>query len=265
MEATKPQDSSIGYVTLRSIVAEYLMGRGYANTDVHQFKHELWAVQAARNLYNNAIRRKMRTVEVEINGVFRAPLPCDYLNWVAVGTNTGDRIIEFNYDPRLLVWNKMGDCGDKLANEYQYQMANRYGDWGYDAYRFWNRGLYVGGSFGHQGGNYLPSFNIDEKSREIVFQSTVRGQVLMQYEQSVKGFNALDEVPEEEAVQQAIRAYIRWQYEDNKSRPDRSQVIEHKSEFFRLKRVIRRQKLLNNMNLGQFVNAADRSNTATPT
>lgn len=178
------------YTTLDKCVKHVMVSQDIA-TDSHYYNRYL--VFAKRGLkditFDFAVARETCTVALTLDSQNSAPLPDDFVDWVAVGEKYGDRIARYHFNPGLTKYRNKDGCGNELANTAKNPMNLEdlaLGGYWFGPYynSYMRNGEFVGGIYGATDGTDRPTFEIDYKRCEIFFSSDVsnaRDVILMEY------------------------------------------------------------------------------------
>jgi hypothetical protein len=199
-----------GYATISDIVFEVIADLGESGT--HYFDRYLnYALRGAQEWHFDSAQ-EVKTVVIPMNGYNAIDFPEDYVDWVKVGIQSGDKIKTFGANDQsiALYHGETDECGNPELNSVNTECSN-----GYGGYYFTNvinsHGEHMGKMFGYGGGkNCLGSWKVNKERRQIQFDSTVtRTNVYFEYISN--GFNPCGETVINQYGRNMLRIYIHWQ------------------------------------------------------
>jgi len=160
-----------GFYTLNSVAES-------VNTDLQEYgTHKLpiylkWAIEVYRELVFD-FAREIKTTRLSLNSYRAIDFPEDYVNWVKVGIQHGDKIYTLGTSDKIALYHDIDDTGQILLNSAapDEQASNGVNKEEYlGGYMFNNFG---GGSFRGLGGlPYKGYFRVDQASKQMQFASS---------------------------------------------------------------------------------------------
>lgn len=97
------------YDTIDNIVKEFLFESG--ETTLHKYARYLsYALSEARDWHFDSAQ-EVKTLALPIDNIWQVDLPRDYVDWVKVGIQCGDKVKVLHLNEHMAMMNQTGDCG----------------------------------------------------------------------------------------------------------------------------------------------------------
>ncbi len=231
-----------GYATISDIVFEVIADLGEGGT--HYFDRYLnYALRGAQEWHFDSAQ-EVKTIVIPMNGYNAIDFPEDYVDWVKVGIQLGDKIKTFGANDQsiALYHGETDECGNPELNAAHVCdlpiNVNGYGGYWFSNI-FNSYGENMGKQFGYGGGkNCLGAWKVNKERRQIQFDSTVtRTNVYFEYISN--GFNPCGETVINQYGRNMLRTYIHWQRSVFKNGAASSESQVWKEEFDEQRRLAR--------------------------
>lgn len=195
-------------MTLDSVVSEYINEN--EEGEGKRFRYTAIAISGLRELNMDVSGIPTVTKLTIDENTCRVDLPDDYLKYKRIGICVGGRVISLGRDDTLCLNDNLNACGDQVAipvapdsRDFDQQVFN-----GVPLpTEFWLQGN--SGVFGLGGGNNKNGYyRIDEENNQILFASSVSGEIVLEYlstTKKVKGQSIVNPYCAE-----ALKAFIDW-------------------------------------------------------
>lgn len=207
-------DINSAYATVDSIVNAALADLGEGSTHKYdQFLH--WALECLQDFHMDSAQ-EVKTVKLAMNDYNSIDWPADYVDWVKIGIQVGDKVKTFGVNDDIPLAFDFDDCGnpEKLAVGDCNALPENCGDW-FGGYWFNNyvndHGEILGKFFGIGGGRTgIGYYNVNKERKQIIFDSRVaRTTVYMEYIGT--GFNPCETTVVNQYAKKLLKYYIHWQ------------------------------------------------------
>jgi hypothetical protein len=199
--------------TVDSIVRGALIDVG--ETTSHKYPKFLqWGLEAFKDYIFDSAQQTI-TVRLPMNNLKQVVLPNDYIDWVKVGIQCGDRIKILNVNDDIARIHATDDCGCPVPFEKDCEFNHLRNDalllGGYYFFNFNQFGENLGGIYGHGGGYHERGFTVIKEASPPVIQLDGRINNTMIYlEYLASGFCPGKETLVNPYFAKAIKEYIHW-------------------------------------------------------
>ena len=199
--------------SLSSIVKGAMIDVG--ETTLHKFPKFLqWGIESFRD-YTFDSAQEVKTVSLPMNNLKQIVIPDDYVDWVKIGIQCGDKIKVLYVNDDIARIHPTDDCGcpipfkdDCNFNELNVD-ALAYG--GYYFFNYNQYGEFLGGLYGYGGGYHEHGFTVIKEASPPVIQLDGRINNTMIYMEYISnGFNPCGETLVNPYFAKAIKEYIHW-------------------------------------------------------
>lgn len=211
------EDLKSGYASVDSIVMSVIADLGEGGT--HNYDRYLhYALRGCQDWHMDSAQ-EIITKCIPMNAYNAIDFPVDYLDWVKIGIQVGDRVKTFGVNDNLAVLHNLDECGNPITN--QSHDCNCIpdsigGDLGYyGGYYFDNYineyGEHLGRFFGVGGGSIgIGHYKVNKEKKQIQFEGKVhKTNVYLEYISN--GFDPCADTMVNRYAESLIRTYIHWQ------------------------------------------------------
>lgn len=204
------------YATVDQIVRSAIIDLG--NTSLHHYPRFLqWALECVQD-WNQDSAQEVKTVKLTMNDIKQVELPADFVDWVKVGIQCGDRIKVMSVRDDMNRLYNTNDCGKPLPFESCGCSVNTLpvdllaiGGYYFFDYRN-DYGEFLGQIYGYGGGyNKTGYFQVDRQNGVLQFSSDVNNtDVYIEYIGT--GFNPNEHTVVNQYARKCIKWYVLWMY-----------------------------------------------------
>ncbi len=204
------------YYTVDSVVKNALTDIGETTTHLYQ----LFLKFALDGLREQQIEfsREIKTVKLRMNDYQSVDLPEDYVDYIKIGIQVGERIFTMGVQNDIALHNDVDSCGNPIKNLPQAPFDTAPNGINFDNYGGYWFNNFTDTNIGGQGntgrlfafGGGIPSrglYRIDRERRQIRFDDSVhRADIYMEYISD--GFNPTDATLVNPLCYEYLRCYI---------------------------------------------------------
>lgn len=204
------------YATVDQIVRSALIDLG--NISLHHYPRFLnWALDCVQD-WNMDSAKEVKTVKLTMNDIKQVELPRDFVDWVKVGIQCGDRIKIMGVREDMNRLHNTDDCGNPKPFDNCNCTANTlppdytlFGGYYFFDYRN-DYGEFTGGLYGYGGGyNQNGYFQVDRTNGVLQFTSDVNNtNIYLEYIST--GFNPNQQSVVNQYARKCIKWYVHWMY-----------------------------------------------------
>ena len=166
---------NLSYITLESIVLDYLMETEQSNSKYYKVWH-----LAFRGMDNMGLDffYSIQSVKLPVNANLTVDIPADYLNWTKVGVlNNKGEIIPLYHNPKLTTY---ADLSPDRLEKTQDDSSIIYQDWGLNTWaNYWNGAAYTNIYGVPSGAPFVGDFKVDLDNGVILLNERFRYDYVM--------------------------------------------------------------------------------------
>lgn len=199
--------------SLDSIVRGALIDAG--ETTLHKYSKFLhWAIESFKDyIFDSA--QEVKTVQLPMNNLKQIVIPSDYVDWVKIGIQCGDRIKVLNVNDDIARIHAIDDCGCavpfKEGSDFNEIRTDALALGGYYFFNYNQYGEFLGGIYGYGGGHHEHGFTVIKEASPPVIQLDARINNTMVYMEYISnGFSPCKETLVNPYFAKAIKRYIHW-------------------------------------------------------
>lgn len=217
-----------GYATVNSIVMGALADIGESGTHYYdRFLH--WALECLQDFQMDSAQETITRVLV-MNDLKQVDLPADFIDYIKIGIQCGDRIKTFSVAENINMILPTDSCNNPVAFEScdcgvnDLPIALDVG--GYYFFNTFNMyGENLGAIYGHGGGyNRRGYFKINRQDWVIQFTSEVNNtNIYLEYVST--GFDPTEQTVVNQYAKKLIKQYIHWKRACYKSGPNSADAL----------------------------------------
>lgn len=231
--------------TLDNLVRQTLASRGYPIHWYIQFLH--YGVQAVREL-NFDVLQSVKSVRLPVNSYKAVTLPCDFVDYIRVGTEIGQYVLPWAERDGMNRLNKFDTNGNKIPygdiEATNGLLPNNWEGFWYTNY-INDKGEHLGRIFNNKP-SFRNSFVLLRERGEMQLDTDVdNSEIVLDYitdGTSVTSVNAVHPY-----ASAAIEAYIVWKMKDHSRAFNLSERQLAKDEYYNQQRILRAR--MNNMDI----------------
>lgn len=185
--------------------------------------------------------RVVNTVRLPVSDYKSVVLPCDFVDWIKVGYESGQYIVPLVAQDAINRLNKFDDAGAKTTfGDASDTIDTILWPVGYQTY-FNNYGEWMGGVFGHGAGYQGDTFKFLPERNEIQLNEALAlTEIVLEYVSDGQTSTASTRI--DPYAQSSIEAYIDWKYKSHSTRFGPGEVNIARAEFYNQHRIYRARK-----------------------
>lgn len=207
------EELNSAYATLDSIVNSVIADLGEDSTHNYD-KYLHWGIEGLQDFHMDSAQ-EVKTVKLAMNDYNAIDWPSDYVDWVKVGIQVGDKVRTFGVNSDIPLSLDVDDCGNPtLLAEGDCNALPDNSD-GFGGYWFNNyindHGEIIGGFFGIGGASGgIGHYTVNKERKQIQFDSSVtRTTAYLEYIGT--GFDPCETTVVNQYAKKLIKNYIHWQ------------------------------------------------------